>query len=296
MNKEWYSFDVREEVLKDTKHFCAEHGIVLPIDIQINNLSTSALMDISFLQAYFDVHTAKLLKDFVQNRYFYYRGNKYGNQAYWRSATKERDVGYRGQWLSFIDALLHKYVYAGNKILFIGTANGAEIPDNDEYEYYALEQLSASVKQLESDKKRVCKAFIGSFEDESLIIDHAKSMSSILALRCLTPNCRLSHFVSFLNNNLDDHGTLIISYPLSYINAEGVLNPLPNITDQLQVFEYRIHEELVEKNGMQVIDNFHSTIEEFYILAFSKAEKENERKNWKGGTEYEDIFNQYAVQ
>ena len=296
MSKEWYSFDVREMVLKETKLFCAEQGIILPIDLQLENLSTSTLMDTSFLQAHFDAYTAKLLKDFVQDRYFFYRNKKYGNPSYWCSATKERDMGYKGQWFSFVDALLNKYVYAGNKILFIGTANGAEIPDNDVYEYYALEQLSASVKQLESDKKRICKAFIGSFEDESLIINHAKSMSSILALRCLTPNCRLNHFVSFLNNNLDDHGTLIISYPLSYLNAEGILYRLPDITDQLQVFERKIHDELVEKNGMQIIDILCSTIEKFYILAFAKVGMENWERDRKEGTAHEDILNQYAIQ
>lgn len=267
MNKEWYSFDVREEVLKDFVHLCNEQRINLPVDIDLTAISTSTLMDMDFLASFLDVPTANSLKAYIEERFFFYRGKKYGNRWYWQAAKAERDIGYNGHWESFIMDLLKQYISDGDKVLFVGTANGSEIPQDGNHIYYALEQLAASANQIKTASNNIQKTIIGSFEDTELVVDHHHSLSSIVALRCLTPNCRLDRFAVFVQNNMVENGTLIISYPTSYLNETGVLVPLPNINTQLQIFEQKISTELVQKLGLSIVAHKCTQVEKILILA-----------------------------
>ncbi len=224
-------------------------------------------MDLSYLESFLDSKTAQSLRSFVQQRFYFYRSKKYGNPQYWKAAEEERTIGYEGQWSAFIEAMLDKYIHPGNKVLFVGTANGSEIPDNCKYEFYALEQLQSSTNQLESSEKRIAKIITGNFEDENLLVDHPQSISGIIALRCLTPNCRLDRFSRFVRNNLALDGIIIISYPTSFLDISGALAPLENIDEQLQTFDQKIHAVFAQEQGMKLIDCFHTNVEKFYVLS-----------------------------
>ena len=267
MSDLWFSFDVREEVIKDVKRFCAERGLSLPDDLMLERISTSILMDLSFLESFMDSETAECLRGFFEERFFHYRGKKYGTQSYWIAARKEREIGYSGRWFDFLGSLLEKYVHHGDKVLFVGTANGAEIPNDTQYQYYALEQLTTSARQIRISHVNVAGVINGSFEDETLIVDEPHSMSCIAALRCLTPNCRLDRFSTFMRNNLSDQGVLILSYPTAYLDETDNLVPLHDVEEQLRLFEQALHDEIVEKRGFQIDSCLRSRVERIYILS-----------------------------
>ena len=146
----------------------------------------------------------------------------------------------------------------------MGIANGAEIPNTPLFNYFALEEIESSVKSI--DKTKVVDAFQGDFENPNLIINNGKRTDAIVALRCLMPNTRLEPFFDFANNNIKPNGVLILSHPLSYLDNHNGFQRLPGCEQKRIEFEERLQNALKTSYLFELIKQFGTLVEYFYIL------------------------------
>ena len=265
MNKAWYEIDVKKEVLEKLavaymKYHPNEHFPVAIIDISIREL-----MDTNFWRKTGCNEVASMtLATFAKEQYFAVRTAKYGQCGLWLSAHREREIGYDGKWYEFISGLLSQYCPDGSKVLFVGTADGSEIPRNNRWQYYALEQIENSLANLYAAEN--VKSVLGDFEDKTLLIDGGGQMTAICALRCLMPNTRLIPFLTFCRNNLVADGGLILSHPLSCLYADGSYGSLPEADRKRQEFEIRLEQALQHHDEFSLIKKFETSVEYFYII------------------------------
>lgn len=268
MNKEWYSIDVKKEVLKDVQTYLADNAAAAEIIEALRDVSVRDMMDISYVRTIRTIDQPDLFAKFVHERYLYYRSQKYGQEGFWEAASIERSVGYSGLWYEYISDLLKKYCKENDKVLFVGTADGREIPDNGLFEYYALEQIGNSVSHIDTDK--VADLFEADFEDDSFVIGNGKQMKAIVALRCLMPNTRLNRFFGFVENNLQQNGVLVVSHPMGFMDVNNEYKPLPGCEKTLKSFDDRLKRELLAHENMSIIYEEKTSVEYFYVM---KAEQ-----------------------
>ena len=264
MNREWYNIDVRKEVLNDIQEFLQNNDLDIKIIKKIKNVSVRDMMDLAYVSNLEGIGDPEAFSRFVCDRYMYYRGEKYGQKGFWESASTERNIGYNGAWYEYITDMLKKHCKIGDKVLFVGTADGKEIPNNQYFRYYALEQIGNSVNHIDSSK--VVESFEADFEDDSFVIGAGKEMNAIIALRCLMPNTRLSHFFRFVANNLSNQGFLILSHPMGFLDKDNCFKELPDCRESLRAFDERLKMELANIENMHVINEEEKCIEYFYIV------------------------------
>lgn len=264
MNREWYNIDVKKEVLNDVQNYLMGNVIALKILESLQGVSVRDMMDISFISKIEGINKPRAFIQYVSDRYMYYRSQKYGQEGFWESAANERNIGYSGLWYEYISKLLAMYCKAGDKVLFVGTADGREIPDNSLFEYYALEQIGNSVSHIEVSK--VVDYYEADFEDDTFVISDGKAMQAIVALRCLMPNTRLNRFLRFVENNLNNQGVLIVSHPMRYLDANNEYKSLPNCKKTRKDFDERLKNELLNHHNMRIIYEEETNVEYFYII------------------------------
>lgn len=271
MNKKWYEIDVKKEVWKELISYFNENQLPLEITNELKKQSVRNLMDEGFISAYSKENYPDIsmdIKEFCslsKDLYFKYRGLKYGQEYFWKSAQTERDLGYNHKWHDYVLQLLKPYTKPNDNILFVGTANGTEIPYDDSYMYYALEQLQSSVESM--SKSLHLTPIVGDFEDNEMSIqtkNNAK-FKGIFALRCLMPNTRLDNFFQFVHNNLQKDGVLIVSHPMSYLDENNQLQQLPNNEKTLEYFEKNL-KDTANKSSFNILDSTLTNIEQIYIL------------------------------
>lgn len=264
MNKEWYNIDVKREVLKDIQNHMADNSMVTEIIELIKDISVRNMMDISYIRMLGEIDNPEQFTEFVSERYMYYRSQKYGHEGFWKSASDERNIGYSGLWYVYISNMLKKYCRENDKVLFVGTADGREIPDDGLFEYYALEQIGNSVSHIDSGK--VVKSYAADFEDDTFVIGNGKLMNAIAALRCMMPNTRIGRFLQFVENNLQHQGVLIVSHPMGFLNVDNEFMPLPEFRKKLKDFDYRLKNEILNHENMKIIYEEETNVEYFYIV------------------------------
>lgn len=264
MNREWYNIDVKQEVLKDIKKFLMDNANISMIIEALKNVSVRDMMEISFIHTINGIEDPIAFSKYVSSRYMHYRSEKYGQEGFWEAATNERNIGYNGAWYEYITNLLMKYCVKGDKVLFVGTADGKEIPNTHEFEYFALEQIGNSVNNIDSSKVMAC--YEADFEDETFVIGEGKAMKAIVALRCLMPNTRINRFLNFINNNLNQNGILLVSHPMGYLDVSNVYKALPNCEIMREAFDKRLKKELLNYNNMKIIYEEETNVEYFYII------------------------------
>ncbi len=261
MSKEWYNINVKEEILKKVKEYFIENNLNLSLFESIKDKPLKNLIDYPILE---DKVESEKISDYIRKQYYTIRAIKYGNKDFWDSAVLERNIGYKNQWNDFIIKLLLDYCIENSDVLFVGTANGAEIPNSSLFNFYALEEIESSVQNI--DKTKVVSAFQGDFENSNLIINNGKGMDAIVALRCLMPNTRLEFFLNFAKNNIKSDGVLILSHPLSYFDNQNEFQKLPNCEQKRIDFEKRLQKALNTANLFELIKHFGTVVEYFYIL------------------------------
>lgn len=264
MNREWYNIDVKREVLNDIRVFLQNNDLGLEVMDVLKNVSVRDMMDLDFVTKLEGIENPEVFSKYVSDRYMHYRGEKYGQAGFWESASSERNIGYKGAWYEFITNLLEKYCKLGEKVLFVGTADGKEIPNNQCFEYYALEQIGNSVNNIDSSK--VVERYEADFEDDSFLIGSGKEMGALIALRCLMPNTRLEHFFRFVNNNVSKQGVLIVSHPMEFLDKNSNFMALPNSEITLKEFDTRLMQALRNFENMHVIYEEETSVEYFYVI------------------------------
>lgn len=264
MGKDWYVIDVKEKVFKELKDEFSKY-ILCKANIDVlKKYSTRDLMEGKYLENIFPSNKIDECKKFVKKRFFYYRSRKYGNEDFWNASSKERDIAYQCRWHTFIRELISRYCKENGKILFVGTANGNEIPFDNRFSFYALEQLNNSVRNIDTMK---CKKIIcGDFEDETLLIDDSNGIDVICALRCMTPNTRIEKFLQFADRNLKKDGVIIISYPMGYLDKDNLFKPLPEAKNKLVAFTNNISRILSEKTNYTMEKGVENIAESFFFL------------------------------
>ena len=264
MNREWYNIDVKREVLNDIQVFLQNNDFGLDVMDVLKGVSVRDMMDLDFVTKLDGIENPEAFSKYVSDRYMHYRGEKYGQEGFWESASRERSIGYNGAWYEFITNLLGKYCEFGDKVLFVGTADGKEIPNNQRFEYYALEQISNSVNSIDSSK--VVESYKADFEDDSFLIGSGKEMGALIALRCLMLNTRLEHFFKFVNNNVRKQGVLIVSHPMAFLDKNSNFMALPNREITLKEFNTRLMQALRNFENMHVIYEEETRVEYFYVI------------------------------
>lgn len=264
MNKEWYNIDVKKEVLQEVEQFLKESSIDLSIIGRMKSVSVRDMMDIDYIRTIPEIHNPIEFSEFVRERYMVHREDKYGQAGFWESAANERNIGYKGTWYRFITDLLCSYCDIGDNVFFVGTADGKEIPEDNIFNYYALEQIGKSVKKI--DKKKVLECYKADFEDENFIVNNGHWMNAIVALRCLMPNTRLNYFFKFVENNIRNSGILILSHPMGFLDVNNLYKPLPNCDKSRLDFDNRLKNELKMHSNFEVIQEIKTDVEYFYII------------------------------
>ena len=264
MNREWYNIDVKREVLNDIQVFLQNNDLDIKVIDEMKSASVRDMMDLTFVSNLEEIGNPEVFSRFVSDRYMYYRGKKYGQKGFWESASSERNIGYNGAWYEYITNMLKQYCKLGEKVLFVGTADGKEIPNNQCFEYYALEQIGSSVNNIDSSK--VIESFEADFEDDSFVIGTGKEMNAIIALRCLMPNTRLEFFFKFVTNNISSQGLLILSHPMGFLDKDNVFRDLPNCRNTLKAFDERLRKILAKFGNIHMIHEEESCVEYFYII------------------------------
>ena len=264
MNREWYNIDVKREVLNDIQVFLQESGLGSTVMNVLKNVSVRDMMDLSFITKLKAIKNPEKFSKYVSDRYMYYRGEKYGQEGFWEAASRERNIGYNGNWHEFITNLLRKYCKLGDKVLFVGTADGEEIPNNRYFKYYALEQIGTSVKNIDGSK--VVERYNADFEDDSFLIGTGNEMGALIALRCLMPNTRLNRFFRFVKNNVNKHGVLIVSHPMGFLDKDNNFMALPHSIESLKEFDTRLNQTLKNFINMHVIYEEETSVEYFYVI------------------------------
>ena len=272
MNKQipWYSIDIRVEILASLKDYLVSKGYDSSVVDGLSSVSVRNLMDSFYLDALDVAGLDKEAAEFVSRKYYELRTRKYSCDSFLQSAAKEREIAYKGQWYSFLRNLLGRMAYKGDKVLFVGTADGNEIPADRFYRYYALEQLDGSINKL--DEGKIVKKVIGDFEDDRIIIDGRNSMSVIVALRCLMPNTRLERFLQFVKVNLAYGGFVVLSHPMGCLLETGDLQRFDDAEERRLSFEDRLTQALATSGVFSVKKLEESAIEQFYELQYAKEE------------------------
>lgn len=264
MNNSWYNIKVREEVLADIEIFLKDnpnHSIIIE---KISNLSVRDMMDVNYMTTIKEIADCYSFVDYVKERYYYYRNKKYGNSQFWEAASNERYIAYNGKWYEFISRMLRKYCLFGDNVLFVGTANGEEIPEDSFFNYYALEQIGNSEKAINHDK--VVESYLADFEDDGFLVNGGHFMHAIVALRCLMPNTRLNYFFRFVENNLRENGVLILSHPLKFIDSYNQYMPLKDSEKLLVEFDKRLRNQLLCNTNMSIVYEENASLEYFYVV------------------------------
>lgn len=268
MNKEWYSIDVKANVLIDLQNYLSSKHIDEKVLKKFEMLNVREMMDMETVSAIDEIIDKKEFVDFVMEKYMYYRTLKYGQVVFWESASCERAIGYNGRWYQFVENMLKQYCEMNDDVLFVGTADGREIPDSKDFNFYALEQIGASAEKISTNK--VEAVYEGDFEDSTLIIKNGNSMQAIVALRCLMPNTRIDKFMRFVENNIRYQGVVILSHPMGYIDKEGNFGPLPNCDKTRMEFEKRLKTVLSDMGYYWIVDMIETAVEYFYVLKRGK--------------------------
>lgn len=264
MNKEWYTIDVKKEVLRDIQNYLADNANATRIMELLMDVSVRDMMDVSFVKTIDVIDNPVQFAKLASESYLYHRNQKYGQEGFWESASRERSIGYSGLWYEFISDLLKKYCKADDKVLFVGTADGREIPNDRTFNYYALEQIGNSVNHIDTNK--IIALFEADFEDDSFYIGDGKQMNAIVALRCLMPNTRLNRFFRFVENNLKRPGFLVVSHPMGFLNVNNEYKPLPRCERTLEDFDDRLKKELILHENVNIIYQEKTNVEYFYIM------------------------------
>jgi len=264
MNKEWYEIDVKKEVLAEIARYMKSDSLAEAVLKKLELLSVRDMMDMEIVVKIREINNVQEFINFVSEKYLYYRTMKYGRNEFWTSAASEREIGYAGKWYQFIVELLKRYCIEKDTVLFVGTADGSEIPEDGYFSYYALEQIDESIAQISGEK--VSKIISGDFEDDALIIANGNDIKAIVALRCLMPNTRMDKFMNFVGNNLKKEGTLILSHPMGYLDVNGEYKQLENSGIKRKEFEKRLNDVLQDKKEYSIIDTIETSVEYFYIL------------------------------
>lgn len=264
MSKEWYNIDVKKEVLESIKKYIYKMHYPISIIDSLKAVSVRDMMDIEYVLKINEIKDPEQFVEFVTEQYMYYRELKYGQEEFWTAASNERDVGYNHKWHEYITDILLDSCERKSNVLFVGTADGAEIPPNDVFNYYALEQVETSVEKI--DKKKVKKKYEGDFEDDKLILEKGNNMKAIVALRCLMPNTRLQKFLKFAENNLSEGGILVLSHPLGFLDVNGKYGMLPGCEEKRREFEKRLKDALNEYPLFEIVKEMESIVEYFYVL------------------------------
>lgn len=270
MNKLWYDIDVKKEVLNELENYLEINGWQKSIITKFQDISVRNLMDIEYLNDISEIVNKELFARYVTELYYKYRKLKYGQRAFWNSAYEERLWGDGGCWDEYIINMINKWCMKGSNVLFVGTADGSEIPFSDYYSFYALEQIRESVKQI--DEKKVQKVVLGDFEDENLIVEKEEFFPCIVALRCLMPNTRINKFLEFVEKNLSNNGCLVVSHPRSYLDKNGKIRYLADYDKKKRQFEKRLKKEIIDKKYI-IVHEAETEIEYFYILKRNKSEE-----------------------
>lgn len=265
MNKDtWSNIDVKDRIIEDI----AQRALQLGFDIHVhlkNIMECRSIRELSEPVSPLDhlslpADIVKELKDLAQSKYIYYRNMKYGNQEFWSCAQRERMVGY-DNWFDFINTIINQYTDNDNDaILFLGTADGWEIPQRKN-KLYAIEQIQSSCDEL-SKKRKDIEIILGDFEDDNLLIE--KKMKLVIALRCLMPNTRLGNFFKFIDNVIMENGYLLLSHPMKYLYGNALIN-IADSEDKLCAFRKRLSS-IVEKSNYHIYKDFRTNIEHFFIL------------------------------
>jgi len=264
MSKDWYTVDVREKVFEELKdNFLSSTLPEADID-DLKKYSTRELMDGNCLNAVISPSMVAKCRKFVIERFYYYRNKKYGNKDFWYASSKERDIVYHNQWYTYIRNILSRYCKGRGNVLFVGTANGSEIPFDDRFNFFALEQLENSVNHI--DRMKCLKIVCGDFEDEKLLVEGANCMDIICALRCMTPNTRIERFLRFADLNLKKDGAIVMSHPMGYLDKDGMFKPLPDSQHKLDVFRDRLHNILHIKMNYILEKEEENRVESFFFL------------------------------
>lgn len=268
MNRDmpWYEINVKAEVISDLKRFVVERGGNADSIVAEQIGSVRDLMDVGSLSSKKTGIDPVLLAAYAKESYLRVRGAKYGQDGFWRSARQERELAYKGEWERFLVGLLGETCTDGGRVLFVGTADGSEIPRGRRFRYYALEQLERSTSQIDTSK--VEAVVTGDFEDSGLKILPTEKFDAVVALRCLMPNTRLDRFIAFVGNNLWRGGHLIASHPMARLDEAGRLMALDDAVSQMADFERRFYA-VCRSNGFEMARSFPSELEQFYIVKFN---------------------------
>lgn len=258
----WFEINVSNNIKKVLEEFCESEKIEIEIANCLLAEDFSKLLDKDYLfEKYGNIDTNKLY-EIISGVYLQSRRAKYGNENFWELAKKEREQAYNGEWHNYIYKLICNYVSLHSAVLFVGVANGYEIPKSEDFDFYALEEIDSSLENFrcENIKKKV----LGSFENENIIINGKNGIDLIVALRCVLAKSNVQKFFNFARNNLRENGTVIISQPLKYLDAE-TFKKVENIEKRLEIFEKQL--KILEKTQkIEVMNVFESEIEKFYII------------------------------
>lgn len=261
MSKDWYAVDVKDKVFEEFKCKFSKHALNEMEFEKLKEYSTRELMDGECLERIFSKAVVGECREFVKERFFYYRSQKYGNEDFWNASSRERDIAYHNRWHEYIKTIISNYCPKKGNILFVGTANGNEIPFDDRYNFYALEQLDNSANHI--DRMKCQKVICGDFENEKLLVEKSNYMDIICALRCMTPNTRIEKFFKFADLNLKRKGFIIMSHPMGYLNKDGKFMLLPDAQVKLSAFRNRLSEILntkinyvLEKEKVNIVESF----------------------------------------
>lgn len=265
MNKgTWSNIDVKSRTIEDISQRALQLGFDIRINLK-NAMEGKSIRELSDLgspldQFFLPANIVNELKDLAKSKYAYYRNMKYGNQEFWNCAQRERIIGY-DDWFDFVNDIINQYADDDNDaILFLGTADGWEIPARKN-KLYAVEQIESSCDEL-LVKRNDIKIILGDFEDDNLLIE--EKMKLIIALRCLMPNTRLGNFMKFIENNIIENGFLLISHPMKYLHGNELIN-IDDSENKLCAFRKRLSN-VVEGSKYRILKDFRTNIEHFFIL------------------------------
>lgn len=264
MNREWYNIDVKKEVLRDIEQYLKDSKADISIIEKLKSISVRDMMDLDYIGTIPALADPIGFSKFVKERYMEYREKKYGQEGFWEAAANERNIGYKGAWYDLITDLLRRCCAVGDNVLFVGTADGREIPENNLFNYYALEQIGRSVMGI--DKEKIIECYVADFEDDRFLVKDGHWMKAIVALRCLMPNTRLSRFFKFAENNLEKDGMLILSHPMGFLDVNDEYKPLPDCEELRLDFDRRLKDEMRKHDNFQVIYEEKTDVEYFYII------------------------------
>lgn len=264
MSKGWYAVDVKETVFEEFRDRFFAYALPAADFDLLKTCSTRALMDGDCLEGIFPPSMIEACKKFVTERFFYYRSRKYGNEDFWSASARERDIAYHHGWHDYIKALISRYCPGKGNVLFVGAADGSEIPFDDRFVFYALEQLPDSARHIDCMKCR--EVICGDFEDETLVVGRRNGMDMICALRCMTPNTRIDRFFSFVDRNLKKDGVILLSHPMGYLSQDGTFGALPDAQDKLEAFRRRLSETLAENRNYILEKEAENSAESLFLL------------------------------